>query len=452
MEPTLSTTTKRAILPVDLFATILDQPGAVWLDSASQQGDRGNNSIIACHPIIDVEVDTHGATVRRDGQTTNLASAQEGFRVLSQLWLDESLLSVGYISFEATLPWIGLSADDKSGKVPSARFLFYDSFLGFNHQFRTWTQSGSSDSLRSHLHKATPAASIPPAPRVRSFSETTSRPEYLDRVRRIQHHIHEGDIYQVNLTTRFDIRADAAPFQVYQRLRKLNPAAYGSFLNFGDYQVLSSSPERMFHINGNGIANGNRIANCSRIATSPIKGTIARRADDPNDNDCSAALLNSAKDRAELLMIVDLERNDLGKVARTGSVQVDHLFRPEVHPSLIHLVSDISATLRKDVTLIEVLKALLPGGSITGAPKRRAVEIILEQEQVPRSIYTGCIGYVHGGRSEFNIAIRTMYHSEGTWHVHAGGGIVADSNPEAEYDEMLLKAGRMFEALGVDHS
>jgi para-aminobenzoate synthetase component 1 len=233
------------------------------------------------------------------------------------------------------------------------------------------------------------------------------------------------------------VNSDSDPFDVYRRLRRLNPAPYGAYLNFGNYQVLSTSPERMFLKQGN------------QISTSPIKGTIANGSDLSSSELNRSRLLQSEKDRAELLMIVDLERNDLGRIAQTGSVQVERLFKAEIYSSLIHLVSDISAELRHDVKLKDILNALMPGGSITGAPKKRAVEIIADMERDPRSVYTGCIGYVDGDTADFNIAIRTMIHSGGQYHVHAGGGIVADSDPVAEYEEMLLKARNLLRALGV---
>ncbi|MFQ6007444.1 MAG: anthranilate synthase component I family protein [Candidatus Zixiibacteriota bacterium] len=232
--------------------------------------------------------------------------------------------------------------------------------------------------------------------------------------------------------------SQADPFAIYKRLRVLNPSPYGAYLNFGDYQILSSSPERMFK----------KVGKC--ITTSPIKGTIERGKNTIEERENLHRLLHSEKDRAELLMIVDLERNDLGKIAQIGTVHVDSIFKPETYSSLIHLVGDVSSELSPEVGLTDIFKALLPGGSITGAPKRRAVEIINQLEATPRSIYTGCIGYVFGEEAEFNIAIRTMVHYGNTYQVHAGGGIVADSEPEAEYQEMLLKAGNLFKALGVD--
>ncbi len=149
-------------------------------------------------------------------------------------------------------------------------------------------------------------------------------------------------------------------------------------------------------------------------------------------------------------MIVDLERNDLGKLARSGTVRVDDLFEPLCYSSVFHLAANVSATLKPDVSISEIIAALLPGGSISGAPKKRAVEIIRQFETVPRLVYTGCIGYIDHKTADFNIAIRTMLHHDGCYHVHAGGGIVADSDPEEEYQEMLLKARNLFRALGAD--
>ncbi|MFQ5453597.1 MAG: chorismate-binding protein, partial [Candidatus Zixiibacteriota bacterium] len=186
------------------------------------------------------------------------------------------------------------------------------------------------------------------------------------------------------------------------------------------------------------------------ITTSPLKGTIALGNNSFEKARNLNRLLQSEKDKAELLMIVDLERNDLGKIAKTGTVKVDRLLKPEMYSSLIHLVSDISAELKPDIEMNDILRALLPGGSITGAPKKRAVEIINRMENQPRTVYTGCIGYIYENDADFNIAIRTIIHKDSTYFIHAGSGIVADSDPETEYAEMLLKAKNMFKSLGVE--
>lgn len=381
--------------------------GAVWLDSSLTLGSWGTQSLVAVQPV--------GELILRDNRA-------EFFADLDRLTRIEGKTAVGFLTYEAALPWVGLVAQTQTD-VPLGHFFVYDKV----HRFDS-TPYAPPD----------PGEGVPTVPAAPvAVTATVTRSEYLDAVERIQQHIREGDIYQANLTCRFDCPTDLPPELVYERLRRLNPSPYGAYLDFGDYQILSSSPERMLRVEDR------------RITSSPIKGTIARGNSAEETERNLAALTASDKDRAELLMIVDLVRNDLGKVAATGTVRVDRLFRSQVYSSVIHLMADVSAQLRESVSLEELFAALLPGGSITGAPKKRAVEIIASCEKTPRSVYTGCIGYVDSRGLDFNLAIRTMIHRSGTYHLHAGGGIVTDSRAEAEYDEMRLKARNLFRCLGV---
>ena len=406
--------------PETLFASMAERPGSVWLDSTLCFDDRGHSSFIASEPQIDIALEDNRLMVRKPGENLQVLPGDSVWELLSRLWESRQYFSVGYIGDEGMLPFVGI-IPKSYGSIPSVRFLFYDQARRFDH-----IEEVSDNGVDNPADSSGAECSI-----------RTSRADYIARVLTIKDHIREGDIYQANFTTRIDVNTDAPPFDVYRRLRRLNPAPYGAYLNFGDYQVLSTSPERMFLKDG------------ACIRTGPIKGTIAAGDDSLINDQNRRQLLESEKDRAELLMIVDLERNDLGRIARTGSVQVERLFKTETYSSLIHLVSDISADLRHDVRLKDILSALTPGGSITGAPKKRAVEIIADLETQPRSVYTGCIGYVDGDVADFNIAIRTMIHTNGQYHIHAGGGIVADSDPDAEYNEMLLKARNLLRALGV---
>ena len=394
--------------------------------------DRGRNSFVTEDPQIDVMLENDRILVRAPNRRLQSLPGEQIWDMLSQLWNSREYFSVGYISYEATLPFLGVSSRHQGSDIPSVRFLFYDSVRKFEHSCDE-DALGQADPDNHHDLSGTSGA----ADQFRDYRLTTRREDYLDRVRTIKEHIREGDIYQANFTTRIDVRSTEPPFEVYRRLRRLNPAPYSAYMNFGDYQILSSSPERMFAKQGR------------RLSTSPIKGTIARGDDRSQSERNCRRLLQSEKDRAELLMIVDLERNDLGRIARPGSVSVDRLFKTETYSSVIHLVSDISAELAPEVSMTDVISAMLPGGSITGAPKKRAVEIINELEVCPRSVYTGCVGYVHGDDADFNIAIRTMIHADSVYRIHAGGGIVADSDPEAEYREMLLKARNLLRAVGV---
>jgi len=263
------------------------------------------------------------------------------------------------------------------------------------------------------------------------------RTEYLAHIARIKDYIAAGDVYQVNFAQRFDLATDDDPYAIYQRLRRLSPAPFGAYLHGGDYQILSSSPELFL-----------RCDSAGRMVTRPIKGTRPRGRTMEEDRHLAAELSASEKDHAELLMIVDLERNDLGRVCRYGSVRVEERYRIETHPTVFHLVATISGELAPGRDVFDGLRSLLPGGSITGAPKIRAMQIIHELEPCRRHVYTGSIGYLgFDGSCDFNIAIRTIVCRPGHAHYHVGGGIVADSDPESEYQETLTKGRAMRAAL-----
>jgi para-aminobenzoate synthetase component 1 len=424
--------------PLRLFSPIAELPGSIWLDSSLHFGDRGRFSFVARTPSLDVSVHNGKVAVSGQDETAFVDSQADVLEPLEALWRSDTRFVVGYITYEATLSFLGIDRIKQTLPVPEMRFLFYDSVVCFDHLMGVITVTNPDHDDYSDLFAGASADYVGNTTESSVVIPTVSRVEYLKNVERIKRYIFEGDVYQVNFTGRFDVHSQSSPLVVYQRLRRLNPSPYGAFLNFGDYQILSSSPERMFKKDGR------------HISTSPIKGTIARGKNRLEEAVNLQRLLSSEKDKAELLMIVDLERNDLGKVAQVGTVQVDEIFRSEVYSSLIHLASDISAELRPEVGLTDVFKALLPGGSITGAPKRRAVEIINQLEATPRSVYTGCIGYIDGDRAVYNIAIRTILCQGERYYVHAGGGIVADSDPETEYQEMLLKASNLFQALRVN--
>jgi len=276
-----------------------------------------------------------------------------------------------------------------------------------------------------------------PSPHSTFPASTFSRTEYEAAVARAIEYIRAGDIFQVNLSQRFSVSTVQSAQAIYQRLMERSPAHYGGLLDYGDFALLSNSPELFLRVTHE--ADGRR-----RILTRPIKGTRPRSAG------MEMELEDSLKDQAELNMIVDLERNDLGRVCEIGSVRVTQPRTIEAHPTVFHGVASIEGGLRREVSLIDLLRAVFPGGSITGAPKIRAMQIIDELEPVRRGPYCGAIGYIGaGGEMEFNVAIRTMILQNGLAYIPVGGGIVADSTPAGEYAETLVKARAMFEALGV---
>jgi anthranilate/para-aminobenzoate synthase component I len=260
-----------------------------------------------------------------------------------------------------------------------------------------------------------------------------TRPQYERAVAKAIEYIAAGDVFQVNLSQRFTVGLRHDPVNLYHHLARQWPARYGALLSYGDYALISHSPELFLAVTPD-----------RRITTRPIKGTR------PLLPGMDEQLRNSLKDQAELNMIVDLERNDLGRVCTIGSVKVIEPRAIEAHPSVYHGVATIEGMLREDVTFVDLLRAMFPGGSVTGAPKIRAMEIIDELEPARRGPYCGAIGYLAAdGSMQFNIAIRTMIVKDGLVHIPVGGGIVADSDPAAEYEETLTKAKALFDTLGV---
>ncbi len=266
------------------------------------------------------------------------------------------------------------------------------------------------------------------------LSSNFTRAEYEAAVRRVMDYIAAGDVFQVNLAQRFTAGLKYHPAEIYHRLVRESPAPFGAYLGYEDFAIISNSPELFF-----------RVTPDRRIVSRPIKGTR------PAQPGMEAELRDSIKDQAELNMIVDLERNDLGRVCQVGSVHVAKPRAIEAHPTVYHGVATIEGQLRDEISFVDLLRAMFPGGSVTGAPKIRAMQIIDELEPVRRGPYCGAIGYLDAaGNMEFNVAIRTMIAKAGRIHIPVGGGIVADSNPAGEYEETLVKAGAMFRAAGIE--
>ncbi|HEJ7883417.1 TPA: aminodeoxychorismate synthase component 1 [Serratia liquefaciens] len=264
-----------------------------------------------------------------------------------------------------------------------------------------------------------------------------TRQQYGEKFQRIQQYLRSGDCYQINLAQRFFADYQGDEWQAFQQLSASNRAPFSAFLRLPDNAVLSVSPERFLWLEN------------QQIQTRPIKGTLPRLADAEQDAQQAQRLANSAKDRAENLMIVDLLRNDIGRVAEPGSVKVPELFVVEPFPAVHHLVSTITALLPERTPATELLRACFPGGSITGAPKVRAMEIIEELEPQRRNAYCGSIGYISAcGTMDTNITIRTLFTESGRIYCSAGGGIVADSQEQAEYQETFDKVGRILPQLG----
>lgn len=264
-----------------------------------------------------------------------------------------------------------------------------------------------------------------------------SKGHYVDIVKRAKEYISAGDIFQANLSQRISAYiGNIKSWDIYKILRKINPSPFAAYADFGDYQIVSSSPERLIRVKDN------------VIETRPIAGTRPRGKDFKEDEIMRSELLLNEKERAEHIMLIDLERNDIGRVSEYGSVVVDELMITEDYSHVIHIVSNVKGALRKNKTCFDVIKAAFPGGTITGVPKVRCMEIIDELEPVRRGHYTGSLGYISfSGNMDLNIIIRTFLIKDGIAYVQAGAGIVADSDPEKEYYETLKKAEALIKTL-----
>ncbi len=379
--------------------------------------DAVNNALCGREPVF---LDSAGSSPESRGISIVGSDPAEVFAGKSE---DIESLRRAYLRLRQTSPnagaLIGTFNYDRSW-----RFSYYPRVAIFEHGCADWISPPRIDGR--HKLSANPVQTC----RFREkFRPTISKSEYVAWVRRAQEYIAAGDIYQVNLTHKLEAGYDGNPYDFYRRLRSITRAPYSAYLQQGARIIASASPECFLRIQGR------------EILTCPIKGTRPRGADREKDRRLERELLSSIKERAELLMITDLERNDLGRVCKYGTVCVPELFAVRRHPHLFHMVSTVRGLLRDNVDHVQAVYECLPGGSITGAPKIRAMQIIDEIEAEPRGLYTGALGYFGmDGWSCFSIVIRTMIFEEGQAHFHVGAGIVADSEAEKEYEETLLKA------------
>lgn len=343
--------------------------------------------------------------------------------------LKDSLFSLRPPNPEKTKKGLGL---------PLLNLGFYDNIYVYDHnEERGYIVSRSPETEAARAF----SAAMEDAPRDKSeggpltrdisapLASNTTKDEYLRALSRVKVYIADGDIYQINLSQRLETPYTGSPIDLYEELLKKNPTPFSSFFDLGGFQIISNSPERLIKVSGN------------LMETCPIKGTLPRGSTPAEDRAQIKKLASNIKERAEHVMIVDLERNDLGRVARPGTVSVESFQEIKTFSRLHHMVSTIRGEAPEDTDPFVILKNIFPGGSITGTPKIRAMEIIEELETVPREIYTGAAGFIDfSGDMDFSILIRTAIIKEGRLYLHVGGGIVADSVPLAEYDETILKA------------
>jgi para-aminobenzoate synthetase component 1 len=466
-----------------VFSRIAHLPYAVWLDSASHDPETGRYSFVACQPFAVLR------SLRGQAEWETTTGVHRATKSVLQE-LDEALerwrvdaVSVpvpfcggcaGFFGYELasefeTIPRIDVHDHD----LPDLELAFYDVVIGWDHETdrcfvistgRPETGESGRQRVRDRLNEtlgwmedgapanlfgpsSRSALTIPPdsdatadrqIPGQEWLSSTMTASEYATAVETVIDNIRHGEVYQVNLSQRFSTPCEAGTLELYRDLRRQSPAPFGAVFRASGASILSSSPERFL-----------RVDRARGIETRPIKGTRPRGEDTGTDQALASELVSSDKDRAENLMIVDLLRNDLSKVCLPGSVRVPGLFQLESWATVHHLVSIVTGQLRPEVTAGEVVQATFPSGSVTGAPKIRAMEIIADLECVARGPYCGAIGYIaFDGQMDLSVAIRILMLSEGRATYHAGGGVVYDSDPEDEYRETLAKSRALTAVVG----
>lgn len=459
------------------------------LDALSEVfADRQSASILGANPAV---IDGHGFSywACEPREIFEFASAQtDPFAKLRSI-LGKYRLTDGADSSQGTCPlpsgmfrggWIGYFAYELGRHIerlpekavddlhlPPIRLCFYDRFIAYDHRSDVfWIVAlelpGDSEkpadkiaSLEHHLHRSQQIRlEEPPCTHIEDTSladirRNMTRDEYLDAVKQIKNHIRDGDVYQVNFSHRFEAPFRGSPSQLFQWQNRFNPSGYAAYVDAGGFQIVSASPEMLITVHD------------GLIRTKPIKGTRPRiddshpQASTLNAEQCND-LLVSEKEQAELNMIIDLERNDVAQICKPGTRRVIQPRTIEAYPTVYHGVATIGGELRDDIGFNDILKAMFPGGSITGAPKIRAMEIIEELEPTARGIYTGAIGFIGlDGAVCLNIAIRTIIITGGSAFVQSGGGIVADSDPQAEWEETVVKARALLagiKAVGTEYA
>jgi len=433
-----------------LFSSIAGKTWAVFLDSGYPNCNQGRYDIMAADPVCTLVTQGETTEICREGAT--IKSTENPFDLVKQQLLPlsgrvEGLPfnggAIGYFSYDLArrLEKLPVIAEDAERIADMAVGIYEWAVIVDHHLQKSYLVGFKSDEKKwrdlvaqfSEIHEDIHHDAFKVLSPVQANMDSTL---YAQAFERIKHYLIEGDCYQVNLAQRFAAACEGDPWTAYLTLRELNAAPFSCYLNLADVQVLSSSPERFL-----------KLAN-RRVETKPIKGTRPRKQDAAEDRQQIRMLEISEKDRAENLMIVDLLRNDLGKTCKKGSVSVPKLFAVESYSTVHHLVSTVTGELEEDQHAMDLLKSCFPGGSVTGAPKVRAMEIIEELEPNRRGVYCGAIGYIgFDGNMDTNIAIRTMVHSNNTVRFWAGGGIVNDSSVEDEYQECFDKAGAMLNVL-----
>lgn len=429
--------------PFDIYSAFKDEKNISFLDSAMDPDNLGRYSFIGVNPFLVLKGRKDECYINNVKQTCDVFDKLR--EILSENRIENNTGipfiggCIGYLSYDLGLTLEDIKeSSDEDIRLPHYYFIFYDNLIICDNKLGNKYISAcgilnppdkSIEDLENIILRQKRLESGYIKTSTASFTSNFTKDNYVKTVGKVREYIRSGDIYIANLSQRFTAKTSRDSYDIYRDLRKINPAPFAAFMRLEGFDIISSSPERFLKVRD------------GSVETRPIKGTRPRGKAEEEDLHYRNELLNSEKDKAELLMIVDLERNDLSKVCKPHSVKVTELFRLEEYSTVFHLVSTVVGKLKDGVDAVHCLKKCFPGGSITGTPKIRAMEIIDELEKLKRSLYTGSIGYFSfDGNADFNIIIRTMIKKEDTVYFGVGGGITWDSDEEAEYQETLDKA------------
>lgn len=436
-----------------LFDKFSDEPWSVFLDSNQPNAIHGRYDIISARPKVRITSKNNKTNI--DSSTDSLSLPGDPFAALKE-YLPQNKQNdlklpfvggaIGYFSYDLGRSLEKLpSTANNDLDLPDMKVGIYSWAIIVDHGKKKTVLVADKNDLRMQrdwkdlLSFITDKNSINKRQEFKVLSSVDSNmteTSYARAFDKVKSYILEGDCYQVNLAQRFNVSVEGDAWQAYCMLRELNPSPFSAYLNYADFQILSNSPERFLSV----------VKDV--VQTKPIKGTRPRSKNSDEDDALLQELINSKKDQAENVMIVDLLRNDISKNCALGSVKVPKLFDIESYPNVHHMVSTITGKLRDNRSAIDLLRGSFPGGSITGAPKLRSMEIVEELEPHRRGIYCGAIGYIsNDGNMDTNIAIRTILHKDQQMYFYAGGGVVYDSEVSAEYQETFDKAAAMMQVL-----
>jgi len=457
--PVILETNADELTPIGIFYS-LEGKNKFLLESALGSSESGRYSFIGANPYMTVrsrgdelEVLKGGITERIRGKVLDYVRKHTQARYIPEgIKFPFAGGAVGYVGYDIIRQYeslSGINADEMN--LPEACLMFYKSFICYDRYkhtlsviYNVFPDDGKdyksivseikalNDKVRNNgiIHK------LPESGRKREIQSNFSREEFCSAVSKAKEYIAGGDAFQVVLSQRLSTDTESEPFDIYRRLRSRNPSPYLFYIDFTDFQIIGSSPESLVSVQGD------------KVTTNPIAGTRPRGRNEKEDNTLKEELIADEKERAEHVMLVDLGRNDVGRISKFGSVAVERFMEVDFYSHVMHMVSNVSGRLSEGITSFDALIACLPAGTLSGAPKVRAMEIIDELENVKRGIYGGAVGYFsYNGNMDTCIAIRTIVYKDKKAYIQAGAGIVFDSDPQSEYKETLNKAMALQEVL-----